>query len=309
MNNTCPELETDLCTQIVSNPDISGIGVRVAIYVQTFLSMTVASLLPYHEKAFRDTSRNSYVVSTSLMIAALIQWKTHGLSLFDALVVTMLTTIMTAFVTVNGPYIRTLGLSINISSFLFTTFWVYWGLQVWNDPRTFGIPEGREGCHSSTDTVFVVFGRNVSVTNSGLRGFAMFIFAIGSISALSALWQCITWTLRYAVGSAKTAKENAAARFAKELRHRRNRSTGKGQHMTRFGGMVGLIYMIATTEQIVSHNPDVPSQLNTWTFSQTIALIMLGQQLMDCFTYFKEELHYRRRERERRNAEMHGDVP
>ncbi|CAE6423623.1 unnamed protein product [Rhizoctonia solani] len=206
MNNTCPvETSHSLCTEIVSNPDISGIGVRVAIYVQTFLSMTVASLLPYHEKAFRDTSRNSYVVSTSLIIASLIQWKTQGLSLFDALIVTMLTTIITAFATVNESYIRALGLSINISNFLFTTLWVYWGLQVWNDPRTFGIPEGEEGCTASTDTVFVVFGHNVSVTNSGLRGFAMFVFAIGSISALSALWQCTAWTFRYTIGNARLA--------------------------------------------------------------------------------------------------------
>ncbi|CAE6479207.1 unnamed protein product [Rhizoctonia solani] len=303
----CTETEYSFCTDIVSNPDISGIGVRVAIYVQTFLSMVVASLLPYHEKAFRDTSRNSYVVSTSLMIAALIEWKTHGLSLFDALIVTMLTTIMTAFVTINGPYIRTLGLSINISSFLFTTFWVYWGLQVWNHPATFGHPEGEENCTAATQTVFVVFGRNVSVTNSGLRGFAMFIFAIGSISALSALWQCITWSLRYMVGSAKTAKENAAARFAKELRNRKTRSGGRGKHITRFGGMVGMIYMIVTTEQIVSRNEDVRNQVSEWSYSQTIALIMLGQQLMDCFTYFKEEMNHRREERSHQNN-LNGDV-
>ncbi|GAB1523054.1 hypothetical protein RhiTH_006183 [Rhizoctonia solani] len=303
--DSCPEEDQlNFCKVIVSNPDISGIGVRVAIYAQTIMSMIIASILPYHEKAFRDTSRNCYVVSTSLMIASLIELKTHELSLFDALIVTMLTTIMTAFVTVNTAYIRTLGLSINISSFLFTTFWVYWGLQVWNDPKTFGIPEGEENCNASIDTVFVVFGHNVSVTNSGLRGFAMFIFAIGSISALAALWQCITWSLRYIVGTARTAKENAAARYARELRHRRARSGGKGQHMTRFGGTVGMIYMIVTTEQIVQRNPDVSKQVNGWTYSQTLALIMLGQQLMDCFTYFKEEINYRKAERARANGDV-----
>ncbi|ELU35627.1 hypothetical protein AG1IA_10343 [Rhizoctonia solani AG-1 IA] len=98
--------------------------VRVAIYAQTIISMSIASFLPYHEEAFRDTSRSSYIVSTSLMIASLIELKTHGLSLFDALIVTMvsetnlrssrsrliqmkflqLTTIMTAFVTANIAY-------------------------------------------------------------------------------------------------------------------------------------------------------------------------------------------------------------
>ncbi|CAE6351610.1 unnamed protein product [Rhizoctonia solani] len=279
--------ESDFCTQIVSNPDISVIGVRVAIYLQTFLSMTAASFMPYHDKAIRDISRNSYVVSTSLMIAALIQWKTQGLSLFDALVVTMLTTFMTAFVTINERYIRTLGLSINISSFLFTTFWVYWGLQVWNDPRTFGIPEGREGCTASTDTVFVIFSHNISVTNGGLRGFAMFMFAMGSISALSALWRCITWSARYLVGSAKAAKDAAAEQFARELVNRKNNSGGEAKHITPFGGIIGMIYMIVTTEQIVKHNANVSNQVNTWTYSQTIALIMLGQQIMDCMTYYK----------------------
>ncbi|CEL55691.1 hypothetical protein RSOLAG1IB_01703 [Rhizoctonia solani AG-1 IB] len=91
----------------------------------------------------------------------------------DALAVTTLTNIMTAFATVNTAYytyIRSLGPSINTSSFRFRTFWVYWGLQAWNCPRNFGIPDGEKNCTTSIGTVFVVFGHNVSVsiTNSGL---------------------------------------------------------------------------------------------------------------------------------------------
>jgi len=267
--------------------------------------MIVASLLPYHEKAFRDTSRNSYVVSGSLIIAALIAWKTNNLSLFDGLIVTMLTTIMTAFVTVNGPYIRTLGLSINIASLLFTTFWCYWGLQIWVDPWNFGLPAGREGCIANQETVFVVFGHTVSATSRGLRGFAIFIFAIGAISAVSALWKSFTWLIRYIAGDPQIAKDNAATRYAKEIR-RKNRGTnsGRAQHITRYGGMVGMIYMIVTTEQIVARNPGVKNDLSGWTYGQTIALIMLGQQIMDCFTYFKEyvlERHARLKRDRRRN--------
>jgi hypothetical protein len=70
-------------------------------------------------------------------------------------------------------------------------------------------------------------------------------------------------------------------------------STSRGQHITRFGGLVGMIYMIVTTEQIVRRNPGIKEDLNEWTYGQTIALIMLGQQLMDCFSYFKEELKNR----------------
>ncbi|KAG8763712.1 hypothetical protein FRC12_008438 [Ceratobasidium sp. 428] len=63
--------------------------------------------------------------------------------------------------------------------------------------------------------------------------------------------------------------------------------------------------MIVTTEQIVQRNPGVSEDLDKWTYGQTIALIMLGQQIMDCFSYFKEwvsEKHKEIKENERRNA-------
>ncbi|KAG8697727.1 hypothetical protein FRC09_007682 [Ceratobasidium sp. 395] len=269
----------------------------------------IASWLPYHEKAFRDTSRNCYVVSGSLIIASLIAWKTKGLSLFDGLITTMLTTIMTAFVTVNGPYIRTLGLSINIASLLFTTFWCYWGLQIWSDPWSFGLPAGGVDCTANQQTIFVVFGHSVGATSRGLRGFAIFIFAIGAISTLSALWKTFTWTIKYIAGDPEIAKQNAARRYAKQIqrknRGKRTTSSSRAQHITRYGGMVGLIYMIVTTEQIVRRNPGVKEDLNKWTYGQTIALIMLGQQIMDCFSYAKEwvlEKHREIKENERRNA-------
>ncbi|KAF8674158.1 hypothetical protein RHS04_07400 [Rhizoctonia solani] len=146
--SSCPsELGPDFCTVITPNADISGKGVRIALYSQTLLTMAVASFIPYHEKAFHSTARNAYIVSTSLIIASLIETKTRGLSLFDALIVAM----------------------------------------VWKDPSTFGIPSDRENCTASTGTIFVVFGHNISVTNRNLRGFALSMFAIGIISALASL--------------------------------------------------------------------------------------------------------------------------
>ncbi|KAG8740075.1 hypothetical protein FRC12_016126 [Ceratobasidium sp. 428] len=223
LNFTCPSNQAnEWCTAITANPDITGIGVRTAIYAQTFISMMIASLLPYHEKAFRDTSRNCYVVSGGLIIATLITWRTKGLSLFDGLVVTMLTTIMTAFVTVNGPYTRTLGLSINLASLVFTVFWCYWGLQIWSEPWSFGLPANRTDCTANQDTIFVVFGQNVGATNHQLRGFAIFIFALGAISILAALWSTFSWTLKYVFGDPEIAKSNAAWWYAKEIK-RKNR--------------------------------------------------------------------------------------
>ncbi|CAE6373341.1 unnamed protein product [Rhizoctonia solani] len=235
--STCDKPSSDFCTAIIANPDISvnitfsfeseiqansglsaqiSIQVRVALYLQTLLSMTISSLLPYHERAFRDLTRNAYIISTSLIIASLIEMKTHGLSLFDALIVTMLTTIMTAFVTVNTSYMQNLGLSISISSFLFTSFWCYWGLQVWHNPSTFGIPSDKENCTASTGTVFVVFGHNISVTNSGLRGFAISVFVIGLARVLASLYySTATWLdyRKFTMKGATAAKDNVARTF------------------------------------------------------------------------------------------------
>ncbi|KAF8733972.1 hypothetical protein RHS02_07129, partial [Rhizoctonia solani] len=291
--SSCPsELGPDFCTVITPNADISGKGVRIALYSQTLLTMAVASFIPYHEKAFHSTARNAYIVSTSLIIASLIEMKTRGLSLFDASIVTMLTTIMTAFVTINSTYMRQLGLLISICSFLFTTFWCYWGLRVWEDPSAFGIPSDRENCTTSTGTIFVVFGHNVSVTNRNLRGFALSMFATGIISALESLCYSTGWLARYTINGAAVSKDNAARRYVKRLR------LTKGKHMSHFGGLAGMIYMIVTMEQIVDRN-GVRDELNNWTYSQTLALIMIGQQLLDCITYVKEEIKYRREERER----------
>ncbi|CAE6409432.1 unnamed protein product [Rhizoctonia solani] len=181
---------------------------------------------------------------------------------------------MTTFVTVNSKYMQKLGLSISISSFLFTTFWCYWGLQLWQAPSTFGIPSGGENCTASAETVFVVFGHNVSVTNRHLRGFALSMFAIGIINALVSLCYSTEWLVKYVFRGVSIFKDNALKGYVRYLRRT------KGKHMARFGGLAGMIYMIVTTEQIVDRN-NVRDQLEDCTYSQTVALIMLGQQLLD----------------------------
>ncbi|KAG8771846.1 hypothetical protein FRC12_003371 [Ceratobasidium sp. 428] len=306
---------TDYCMQITSNPDISGKGVRLAIYVQTFLSMCVASFLWDNEKAFRDTCRNSYIVSGSLIMATLAAWKTDQLSLFDALVTSMasfyhtvfrcfliaklmqLTTLMTAFVTVNGPYIRSLGLSINIASLVFTSFWCYWGLQVWANVQTFGLPSDLQGCTANQSTQFVYFGHSVSATSHGLQKFALFVFSVGALSALYALWTTSWWVKEYLVVGSEKAKQRAQEDLARwqHLRRQRGRTV---THVNRFGGLVGLIYMVVTIEQMVDRNPDANRSLRDWTFGQTLALIMLAQQILDGVSYVKET--YRARGEARR---------
>lgn len=51
-----------------------------------------------------------------------------------------------------------------------------------------------------------------------------------------------------------------------------------------------MIYMIVTTEQIVLRNNSVTSSLNNWPLSQSLAFVVLAEQMMECITYLKEEV-------------------
>lgn len=51
------------------------------------------------------------------------------------------------------------------------------------------------------------------------------------------------------------------------------------------GGLIGLIYMIVTTEQLVKQNSSIQDNLGKWTFGQTLGVIMLVQQLLEIVEY------------------------
>ncbi|KAG9092670.1 hypothetical protein FRC07_011608, partial [Ceratobasidium sp. 392] len=72
----------DCCLSL--NPDITGIGVRVALYVQILLGWVVSYKWP---DTFAKNARTAYMTAIALLIAAFIQWKTQQqLSLLDGIV-------------------------------------------------------------------------------------------------------------------------------------------------------------------------------------------------------------------------------
>ncbi|KAG8704886.1 hypothetical protein FRC09_003269 [Ceratobasidium sp. 395] len=318
MNMTCSANDlVDMCTVVTSNPDISGIGVRTAIYTQTFLNIVSSSFMPNNNIAFRDTSRNTYVLSFSLILSSLIQSNHGGLSLFDGIISTVLTTLMTVFVTVNYQYIRTLGLSIQVASLLFTSFWCYWGLQVWSHSVTFGLEPAPPvesnitsnifpttlsiasrsldpsiaNCTANADTVYVVFGRSISATNQGLRIWALVVFSVWSLLTLVAAYDVLREAILYVKYGADWVKEARIEQTVNEEIYGDDIGIGHGgggkTRVAFLGGTRGLAslgvlaYMIITTEQIVQRNPSVHDDLSKWTFGQTLGLIMLGQQITD----------------------------
>jgi hypothetical protein len=64
---------------------------------------------------------------------------------------------------------------------------------------------------------------------------------------------------------------------------------GGKTRVSSMGGLAGLIFMIVTTELTIHRNPSVHNDLKEWTFGQTLSVIMLGQQILDGFRWWKKE--------------------
>jgi len=79
---------------IPSNPDIAGIGVRTSIYVQNFLGVIIIAVylldgeidVDEHEH-ITTTSITILMTSCAIVVSAVIQAKTYGLSVYHALIV------------------------------------------------------------------------------------------------------------------------------------------------------------------------------------------------------------------------------
>jgi hypothetical protein len=83
----------DTCT-IPANPDISGIGVRAAIYAQNLLSFVPAfyalidgTVDEQELKTIEDQSTSILVTAFAILISAIVQIRTYGLSSFHTYVI------------------------------------------------------------------------------------------------------------------------------------------------------------------------------------------------------------------------------
>ncbi|CUA75532.1 hypothetical protein RSOLAG22IIIB_05930 [Rhizoctonia solani] len=285
-NSTQPEL--NFCTTIIANPDISGIGIRISIYVGTIISLLLSLVMSdaRNVAAINDIYQHTVFTSTGLIISAIIQWKTQGLSLFDGLIVTMLTSMMVGSSVVDAYKMHSVGLTGVFTHLLNATFTSYWGIQVWQNPSTFGIPLGGENCTASVETIFVVFGKNVQVTNSKLRGFALFVFGWSTTAIPMLLVGTILCVVAYAYVGLGGHEDPADRGLAigsqyEEARPYKRFSSAKTS-------LAVIIYMIVTIEQMV-HRNNVQAQLSTWTFGQTLALMVLLQQIMAAISLCKQE--------------------
>ncbi|ELU36000.1 hypothetical protein AG1IA_09970 [Rhizoctonia solani AG-1 IA] len=215
---------------------------------------------------------------------------------------------MTVFMLFNIRYISSLGLSANVSSTLFLMLYTYWGIQTWSFPP----------CPSNSLTVFVLFGRSMPATQPGLRTFALMVFGMIGVVALGSLILLVDWIRKvWSHGGEAVARKMELWMNSKRQKYGIRASpfsTCHPTHMHRKLSRLSLlsfpiiIYLLVTTEQLVARNQSAHNltNLDEWTFGQTIAVLMLLLLLVETGLCAWKERKWTRRMEWRARARSGG---
>ncbi|KAB5593549.1 Transmembrane protein [Ceratobasidium theobromae] len=295
---------SDTCCELQLNPDITGIGVRAALYAQIVLGWAVSLIYP---DQFVKNSRTAYMTAIALLIASFIQLTTQNLSLLDGLVVSLTTTMMITFSVASYPSKRRVNASTGpktadteeswsrwFMQFCFVIFWGAWCFNMWRDPAHFGLKGEKAACPTNYSVTLWVFGREVNATNPRMRNAALAIVSIGFIIALCSLVISLEKAMSpilYLAGKIWDEKRARAPAYENPILQNIH-------YFLQTVAIVTLIYLVAATEKTIDNN-DVAKQADNWSYGQTIALILLLQQVMDVFSTFVDKMEDKEEEEEK----------
>jgi hypothetical protein len=289
------------------NPDISGVGVRVSIYVQAFFNIVCAIIFSrdtwisdFEHTILTTTSLNLFLIGCALLLSTVIQGATLGLTVHHALIVLNLNWI------------------VGLSALLYVFIWTYNIVAAWfsmplkrrpeddeYDERTDRPPSGRSLLYLSTLhlcgtglvgiwlwktvktfgdqqectplTVSGVFGKNISVLNATLRRVSLAIYWIAALPFVNLL--IVFLAALVALGLMACVYSAIRWLVFKNLSWRT---------FSLFGGIFVIILLevafIVDTEIMISR-PGMEALVKdgegTWTFGQTLALVVLVVPLVE----------------------------
>jgi len=284
---------TAYCSSLSSfptNPDITGVGVRVAFYLSTFVGFYMAIRFPYDLDAYRDAARTSLVTSSSLVIAALYaRYDGLGITLVDAQIVTMLTLIINACYWTVSQF--SFGLTTGIAVALHTILSAIWGIFVYYNVKDFGLSE----CKPNNEFTFVFFCcGGVSATNQGVQVFALLAFTLliasyliprrGSlVLAILAVYVSFTEAIpREPRNPAAGERRRTLGEGLQELLTLLRKSVRAPKKIPKTASWAGfflIIWLIVTIEETIRINGLHSSIIDDWTFGQTVAVGMVFDQV------------------------------
>ena len=167
---------------------------------------------------------------------------------------------------------------MTILSVLTNTTLSAFGLLVW--ART-SVLQGNPG---DCPAKFIVLGYSVSVTSKVLRGFSLLVFASGIvIGFITALFNFIYYQIvkDFHVGKYQTHG------YVWDIKSDSVTSPGKlGFLIPAISALSLWIYFVITTETILLRN-DVAMESNTWSFGQTVAIVLVLLPIIDLLSLVK----------------------
>jgi hypothetical protein len=299
----------------LANPDITGIGVRIAIYAQNLFSFVPAAFVlrdgkvTYHElQTIEQQSSTILITAFALLFSAIIQGCTHVLLNIHASIILNLSWMNNTnfFIYFLVYFYHRVELQernqdrwnlrrevskalkdrvfwIGISHFLLMGGF---GIWLWSHPDTFG---GSDDCYATNNfqsppSVFIL-GQKVSLVSKPLQHFSLLIygFLLTPIINVSALAVLFLTPLLY------------------HYRQIHKQSATSEKHLRRIRRLLILplfillivinVVFLVDTELALKENKVGD---NTWTFGQTLALLLLLVPVRD----FLDTLAKRREKRQ-----------
>ncbi|KDR73121.1 hypothetical protein GALMADRAFT_251684 [Galerina marginata CBS 339.88] len=286
---------------IQPNPDISGIGVRVSIYAQAFLSLVPLAIFAMDGEitleeslAINDIVMTNELTACALLVSAIIQARTYGLSTYHAnivLVLSWITFVPCMATAYFGPVLnRKLMESQSEADMKFRkrvawklhlrglVVWVHYiavaglGIWVWSDVKTFG---SQPDC--TPRTFVLIFGYNIPVTNQGLRVVALYLYGSFALSAaiVPVYIPFMQYRQRRRARRAPPRPESPSDvdSYTRNRREKRNMRTWCFVLLLAAGTE---ILFVASTEVLITRSKGlVQSGESQWTFGQSLAVFLV----------------------------------
>ena len=287
---------------IQPNPDISGIGVRASIYAQAFLSLgsllifVIDGEITFEEGlAINDIVMTNELTASALLLSAIIQARTYGLSTYHANIVLILSWISfvpTLFIVLGiidalndavrptdptegrGKFRSRVGWKGFLAGKLLLMHYIAvagFGLWIWSDVKSFG---NQPQC--TPQTFVVIFGYNVLVTNPVLKFVALLLY--GEIAAASIV------VLPYTIFVQSRYCERLLPRlynYHRSITQGNNQGLTQKQKRTKWiaflVAMFGIeILFVSCTEVLIRRSKDLvyPGE-SQWTFGQSLAMFLV----------------------------------
>ena len=281
---------------IEANPDVTGIGIRVSVYILVLggriLTFVIDQLANDKEDAtdFRNAVESALTLQgLALLCTAIYQAATQQLSLFHAIccihILALLGVTIISRNTYRGHGPWRLYANIVISVFTICAF-VGFDSYIWATAPTFG---SQPECNASTR--YVVFGIKIPATSDVFRYIVLASMAIvpaGFILAVTCMAPCFVglWCLRKRISDGWATTQYPQVEEPPEETWKRK--------LANIIGLTGFsVYAIVSLEQTIAAN-DVDSEEKEWGFGQVLALFLFLGVVNELFNLGLASLDKRR---------------